>query len=774
MRLRLLAILFLVFSCNKSDDNNKRSDKDSGSSPAPAVAEGEIAVAGTLQIADGDLDPSAVSNRQVAVKDGADNIITTTVTDQNGRFEIAVPSALAIETGPETSLTGGSALMLESVIEDDGKGKVLAVRKPLSIPANAVENGRADLGSLPFAEVSAIRGRVKFVDGTGTESEVVNAFGTEVFLAGVSFFAKTDFQGRFLLLYVPAGTYELTIQKGALTKTVSVTVTVNVTSDLGEISILSDTTPPVTSVSLDSTDFRHATCVTLSTDEASAKTFFTTDGSTPTATEPFLYDSSNKISCGNAECPICLENSSLTLKYFSVDPSGNAENLKSNFYYYNERWADPTDVAAPSTSIFVNGLPVEGGTVIVHGQAEISFQVNEGADILYSLEQGDVASSETAYSEKIRISQSTLVRFHAKDYSGNTEPERTLDVKVFRWKKLAGPLALSDLGPQPPAVQFDPVRNKLVLLANQYVSTNHSLHTYEWENGAWVLRDSATNFTDTSPMQVQSDKISGSLRLHFDSSINKLVAVWPTGQHIGAAIYSPDAAIDNDDWTSARLSNNHDQCSLEDMAASTGVSFNSLFYPQDGRIILVPSTSGNSPKLSFLSYNADGTLWNCSESSPVSANTPIQAGQTMDYEQATSAFVLANTDTTKKAFFYGGVTGLGKLYSVNLSDLSTPTPTFAANESERIPPYRGPAGIWDTDRDRLLLFGGRRGASGEFSSKVWEWNKVDWQSYAYETGPVPRIKASVTYRTITKSFILVGGIDEFGQVLSDTWEYTYQ
>ena len=69
--------------------------------------------------------------------------------------------------------------------------------------------------------------------------------------------AKTDKEGGFLLLYIPADSYNLRIEKGNFIYETDVTVEESTTLNLLLIEIQTDTDPPITTASKDSTDFKN-------------------------------------------------------------------------------------------------------------------------------------------------------------------------------------------------------------------------------------------------------------------------------------------------------------------------------------------------------------------------------------------------------------------------------------------------------------------------------------------------------------------------------------
>ncbi len=98
----------------------------------------------------------------------------------------------------------------------------------------------------------------------------------------------------------------------------------------------------------------------------------------------------------------------------------------------------------------------------------------------------------------------------------------------------------------------------------------------------------------------------------------------------------------------------------------------------------------------------------------------------------------------------------------------TQLPTIGPGPSER----SGHALVWDTTRDRLLLFGGRDG-SGSALADLWELplgGPLQWAPIA-TSGPVPEARdlAAAAYDAERDQFVLFAGRGVAGQALADAW-----
>ena len=75
---------------------------------------------------------------------------------------------------------------------------------------------------------------------------------------------------------------------------------------------------------------------------------------------------------------------------------------------------------------------------------------------------------------------------------------------------------------------------------------------------------------------------------------------------------------------------------------------------------------------------------------------------------------------------------------------------------------------YDSDRQRIVLFGGYRNENGERIrlGDTWEWNGQKWEQKSSE-GPEPRNGTTMAYDPFRKKIILFWGSNDSGQ----TWEW---
>jgi peptidoglycan/xylan/chitin deacetylase (PgdA/CDA1 family) len=144
------------------------------------------------------------------------------------------------------------------------------------------------------------------------------------------------------------------------------------------------------------------------------KTYYTTDGSTPT-TASTVYTAPFTVS------------SATTVKFFSTDKAGNAEQVKSQLIQ-----VDPT---APTSAITCNGGGC-GGTLAAPVQVGLSATDNAGGsgvkNIFYTTDGSDPQTSATAvqYSGPFSVSQTTTVKFYSTDVAGNSEAVNSQQIQV--------------------------------------------------------------------------------------------------------------------------------------------------------------------------------------------------------------------------------------------------------------------------------------------------------------------------------------------------------
>jgi peptidoglycan/xylan/chitin deacetylase (PgdA/CDA1 family) len=182
-----------------------------------------------------------------------------------------------------------------------------------------------------------------------------------------------------------------------------------------------DGAPPTTSISCNggacSTGWYSGTVsVALAATDSSgsgvAATYYTTDGSTPTASSA-QYTGAFGVT------------QTRTVKYFSVDTAGNAEAVKSQQVQI--------DGAAPTTSISCNGGACSTGWYA--GTASLTLAATDPggsgvAATYYTTDGSAPTTSSTRYTGAIGITQTRTVKYFSVDTAGNAEAVKSQTVQV--------------------------------------------------------------------------------------------------------------------------------------------------------------------------------------------------------------------------------------------------------------------------------------------------------------------------------------------------------
>src|ERR1043165_3976183 len=187
--------------------------------------------------------------------------------------------------------------------------------------------------------------------------------------------------------------------------------------------------------------------------------------------------------------------------------------------------------------------------------------------------------------------------------------------------------------------------------------------------------------------------------------------------------------------------------SLHAMAFHAGLNKTLLF----GGLMAAP--------LDTHTWQWDGVSWT---QLPGDNFTYTPFGATMVYDAAHARMVL-----------YGGSVSIGGQPPTREVDpsglwgaISIPGPTALTNC----------AAAYDSDRGRIILFGGRSGGGSiqHVSGEAWEFDGAGPGSWTHPpSGPLARYAASMCYDPTRRRIILTGGIDssQTASLLGDAWEY---
>ena len=125
-------------------------------------------------------------------------------------------------------------------------------------------------------------------------------------------------------------------------------------------------------------------------------------------------------------------------------------------------------------------------------------------------------------------------------------------------------------------------------------------------------------------------------------------------------------------------------------------------------------------------------------------------------------------DTTRnKTLLFGGVHSccsfLGDTWEWNGTDWTQLSPAQAPF------PRQWTDMAYDSQRSLVVLFGGRSGETNY--DDTWEWDGVNWTQRFPAHGPSPRYRFRLTYNSARQVTVLYGGITLSGDHLHDTWEW---
>lgn len=101
--------------------------------------------------------------------------------------------------------------------------------------------------------------------------------------------------------------------------------------------------------------------------------------------------------------------------------------------------------------------------------------------------------------------------------------------------------------------------------------------------------------------------------------------------------------------------------------------------------------------------------------------------------------------------------------------------TWGRKNTPASPDVGGAALAFDSSRGRVVLFGGSSG-SGSFEQQMhnetWEYDGFNWTLRPTANAPSPRVRASMIYDSTRERIVLFGGLIDFDSgVANETWEY---
>jgi peptidoglycan/xylan/chitin deacetylase (PgdA/CDA1 family) len=186
-----------------------------------------------------------------------------------------------------------------------------------------------------------------------------------------------------------------------------------------------DSTPPLTQISCDSTAcqpgfYNHAVSATLSATDTGGSGLkeirFTTDGSDPTISSP-LYSGSIAL------------NSTTTIKFRAWDNAGNAEVTKSQTV--------SIDTAKPTSAIKCGAAACSSGFYNANVTVTLSGSDTGGSglkNIRYTTNGSTPTASSPVYTGPITVSSTSTIRWRAEDNVGNLESIRSQVISIDKVK----------------------------------------------------------------------------------------------------------------------------------------------------------------------------------------------------------------------------------------------------------------------------------------------------------------------------------------------------
>jgi hypothetical protein len=181
-----------------------------------------------------------------------------------------------------------------------------------------------------------------------------------------------------------------------------------------------DITPPTTTASPRGGNYRSARQVTLTCSDGAGEgcqvTYYTTDGSTPTSASRSLDPRANP--------PVAIPiPANTTLKFYSVDATGNAEAVRTETYVIDA--SAPTTVATPGGGLYGGARQVTLACTDGPG--------GSGCKATYYTVDGSVPSDTSpryTQGQPLSIEQDTVLRFSSVDHADNAEPVQALTYTI--------------------------------------------------------------------------------------------------------------------------------------------------------------------------------------------------------------------------------------------------------------------------------------------------------------------------------------------------------
>ncbi|MDQ3230471.1 MAG: carboxypeptidase-like regulatory domain-containing protein, partial [Pseudobdellovibrionaceae bacterium] len=232
--------LFLIASC---------SDSSSGPRGTTATVTGDsVNVAGALVLSSEAAAETTTSNptatQPVQLTDESGNTVAEGLTDAAGNFSLQIDGgALGLtETGKTINpFEVPRVLKLSSLflVNSNAKDKAVGIQQSMVLDSKRFvldSDGKPmmETGVQQARKVGAIVGKIKLETGG-------DFVGTDIYIPGTSYIAKTDAEGRFVLGFLPAGIYALRAERDGYVSS----EWTNITVIKNETTLLDDVTLPI-------------------------------------------------------------------------------------------------------------------------------------------------------------------------------------------------------------------------------------------------------------------------------------------------------------------------------------------------------------------------------------------------------------------------------------------------------------------------------------------------------------------------------------------------
>lgn len=454
------------------------------------------------------------------------------------------------------------------------------------------------------------------------------------------------------------------------------------------------------------------------------------DGSNPQASESFLYSGSD-ISCGSNTCPICIKNKTTTLKYFSVDSSGNQENIGIQVFFYNEKWADPEDSTKPITSLSLNGVTLSEDSATLTTRTTVVLSANEGAKIYYTIDGSTPTTSSAVFGFGLELMTSTTFKYFSVDWAGNTENVQSKTINILNWRQISytgSPPAKSYKQNSGNSMAYDSSQNQIIYFCNTCGAGSVD-ETWKYKDGTWKKVANLNVASDLSTMTFNSTDNKIYLLIHPDRTTSSAFVV-----------YTYNSSDDSWDSVSVISGISNPPSTLWETSAAYDSSAKKIIYKF--------STLSHG----ILSYSYDTV-------------TGVFSSLTTTSEEFSR---LAYDTNRSKMIGFGQIGDAYNNYAGSVFELSATT--WSAVTTNIVP--FSDVFVYDSARQLIVAFGAGTTERESVSNLLWTYDGTDWSLANPLNSPKPRNSSFLIYDSANDKVIMYGGTDKYSQSLSDMWEYS--